>query len=156
MSETTDDRSAEEQGPAIPLWFLKLFTRFNVWVYRVSKGRWMNTLSGDPICLVTMTGARSGRERTIPLMFVPDGDDVLLVASQGGAPRHPIWYHNLVAHPEVTITQGGQRRQMQVTELAGDERAAAWPICVSHYAPYAEYQTRTQRQIPVFRCTPIH
>ncbi len=157
MSETPSDAAAvEEQGPAMPLWFLKRFTRLNVWVYRASRGRLMNSLAGDPICLVTMTGARSGRERTIPLMFVPDGEDVLLVASQGGAPRHPAWYHNLVAHPEVTITLGGQSRQMQVTELADDARAQAWPICVSHYAPYADYQTRTRRQIPVFRCTPLH
>ncbi len=151
---TTESSAQTEQGPAIPTWFLKIFTRFNVWVYRLSRGRLMNRLGGDPICLVEMTGARSGRQRTIPLMYVPDGEDVLLVASQGGAPRHPVWYHNLVAHPQVTITEGGRRRAMTARQLAGEERAAAWPICVEHYSPYAEYQTRTQREIPVFRCEP--
>ncbi|MCR9277061.1 MAG: nitroreductase family deazaflavin-dependent oxidoreductase [Pseudomonadaceae bacterium] len=151
-SENTD--ASGEQGPAIPKWILKAFTRLNVAVYRASNGRLMNKLAGDPICLVEMTGAKSGQARTIPLMYVPDGDAFLLVASQGGAPKHPVWYHNLIAHPDIHITQGGARRALRARELSGEERALAWPICVQHYAPYADYQTRTQRLIPVFRCEP--
>jgi len=143
-----------EAGPAMPRGFLKAFTRLNVWVYRASGGRLMSKLAGDPICLVTMTGARSGRERTIPLMYVPYRDGVLLVASQGGAPTHPVWYHNLIAHPDVVVEQGGQRMALRARVLTGEERAAAWPVCVSHYAPYAAYQTRTNREIPVFFCEP--
>ena len=146
--------SKEEAGPAIPRAFLKAFTRLNVWVYRVSKGRLMNTLGGDPICLVNMTGAKSGRPRTIPLMYVPYQNGVLLVASQGGAPNHPVWYHNLVKYPHVVVEQGGRKLELTARILEGAERDAAWPVCVEHYEDYADYQARTNRQIPVFFCEP--
>ncbi|MEE2783519.1 MAG: nitroreductase family deazaflavin-dependent oxidoreductase [Pseudomonadota bacterium] len=138
-----------------PRWLLKLFTRLNVWIYRISNGRWLNEFNGDPICLVEMIGAKSRKKRTIPLMYVPDGEDVLLVASQGGAPTHPIWYYNLTTNPQVWITQDKKRRAMTAHELIGESRLAAWPVCVSYYAPYAEYETRTDRTIPVFRCIEI-
>ena len=154
MSNASNEDNRSEQGPVMPRWFLKTMTRINVLVYRASNGRLMNTLAGDPICLVEMTGVRSGRTRTIPLMYVPDGDDILLVGSQGGAPTNPLWVNNLLAHPDISITQGGQVRAMRARQLAGEERTAAWPICVQHYGPYADYQLRTQREIPVFRCEP--
>ncbi len=138
----------------MPRWALKTFTRINVWVYQLSGGRLMNRLAGDPICLVTMTGAKSGSRRTIPLMYVPHERGVLLVASQGGAPRHPVWYNNLIAHPDVVVTVDGSKRNLRARELQGEERAKAWPVCVAHYAPYEDYQKRTQRQIPVFYCEP--
>lgn len=144
-----------DQGRPPPRWFLKAMTRINVWVYRMSGGRLMSTLAGAPICLVTMTGAKSGRQRTIPLMYVPDGDSVLLVASQGGAPTHPTWYLNLVAHPDVTVEQGGRVRALRARRVSAEEKARLWPICVSHYAPYDRYQQRTARDIPVFRCEPV-
>lgn len=139
------------QGP--PRW-LKAFTRLNVWVYRLSGGRLMNSIAGDPICLVTMTGAKSGRRRTIPLMYVPYGEGVILVASQGGAPSHPAWYHNLLAHPDIEVEQGGQRRRLRARLADTDEKAKLWPICVEHYAPYEEYQQKTTRDIPLFVCEP--
>jgi len=147
-------RGAADQGRPPPRWLLKTFTRINVWIYRLSGGRLMNKLAGDPICLVTMTGAKSGRRRTIPLMYVPDGDSLLLVASQGGAPTHPTWYYNLMAHPDITVEQGGRVRSLRARRVSGDEKARLWPICVSHYAPYEQYQQRTDRDIPVFRCEP--
>lgn len=150
MSENT----IEEQGPVTPRWIVLAMTRLNIFVYRLSKGRFMNRLGGGPICLVEMTGAKSGRKRTIPVMYVPDGDDVLVVASIGGAPKNPIWYGNLVTNPEVRIIQGGRTRTMKARQLDGVERDQAWPICVSHYPPYDEYKLRTNRQIPVFRCEP--
>jgi deazaflavin-dependent oxidoreductase (nitroreductase family) len=152
--DNTENAEKVEAGPAMPRGFLKAFTRLNVWVYRASGGRLMNKLAGDPICLVTMTGARSGRVRTIPLMYVPYRDGVLLVASQGGAPSHPVWYHNLVAHPDIIVVQGGRTRNLSARVLSGAERADAWPVCVEHYAPYADYQERTNREIPVFYCGP--
>lgn len=143
-----------DAGRPPPRWVLKAFTRLHVWVYRLSGGRLMHTLGGDEICLVTMKGARTGRQRTIPLMYVPDGDSVLLVASQGGAPRHPAWYANLVAHPEITVEQGGRVRALRARQVGAEEKARLWPICVAHYAPYQAYQQRTDRDIPVFRCEP--
>ncbi|MEJ2088229.1 MAG: nitroreductase family deazaflavin-dependent oxidoreductase [Gammaproteobacteria bacterium] len=151
----TDDTTRVDTGRPPPRWVLKAFTRLNVIVYRLSGGRLMNTLAGDPICLVTMTGARSGRSRTIPLMYIPDGDSVLLVASQGGAPTHPVWYHNLVAHPDIQVEEGGHRRSLRARLVGPEEKARLWRICVAHYAPYEDYQQRTDRDIPVFRCEPV-
>ena len=149
-----DVAAVATEGRPPPRWLLKAFTRINVWVYRLSGGRLMNKLGGDPICLVAMTGASSGRRRVVPLMYVPCGDSVALVASQGGAPRHPVWYYNLKAYPDIVIEQGGRRRQMRAREVDGEEKARVWPVCVQHYAPYADYQKRTVRQIPVFLCEP--
>lgn len=147
------EQSPTHTGQAPPRW-LKAFTRINVWVYRLSGGRVMNTIAGDPICLVTMTGAKSGRRRTIPLMYVPHGDGVILAASQGGAATHPAWYHNLVAHPEIEVEQSGQRTKLRARLADADEKAKLWPICVEHYAPYDEYQRKTTRDIPLFVCEP--
>ena len=152
---TAPETTAVDRGRPPPRWLLKALTRLNVWVYRASGGRLMSTLEGDPICLVTMTGAKSGKLRTIPLMYVPDGDSVLLVASQGGAPTHPTWYYNLMAHPDITVEQGGQVRRLKARRVSAEEKARLWPICVSHYTPYEQYQQRTERDIPVFRCEPI-
>ena len=149
------DTQTTSLGKPPPKGVLKFFTRLNVWVYRLSGGRLMNKLGGDPICLITMLGARSGKRRTIPLMYVPHGDAILLVASQGGMPKHPVWYHNLVANPEITAEQGGILRKLRAREVGGEEKAQLWPICVEHYADYAIYQQRTSRPIPVFICEPV-
>jgi F420H(2)-dependent quinone reductase len=135
--------------------FMKAYTRLNVWVYRASNGRLMNKFpNGSPICLVTMTGRRSGRKRTIPLIHVPDGDKVILVASQGGMSINPLWYHNIKANPLVGITADGVTRSM-VAHLANDEeKAAVWPVAVAVYPDFNEYQARTERNIPVFICSP--
>ncbi len=115
----------------------------------------MNRLAGDPICLVTMKGAKSGKQRTIPLMYVPYQAGLLLVASQGGAPRNPVWYNNLIKHPEIEVEEGGVHRKLHAQVLDGEARSAAWKVAVEHYNPYEEYQQRTQREIPVFYCRPL-
>ncbi|MBL6687524.1 MAG: nitroreductase family deazaflavin-dependent oxidoreductase [Pseudomonadales bacterium] len=137
-----------------PRWLLKLFTRINVWVYRGSGGRLMNRLAGRPICLVETMGRRSGKRIRIPLMYVPEGDRIYLVASQGGAPRHPVWFYNLTANPKVIIEAEGVRRSMTAEVLAGAARDKAWQRCVECYPDYETYRTRTERQIPVFECRP--
>jgi|TARA_B110000093_G_C12837484_1_gene353824 deazaflavin-dependent oxidoreductase (nitroreductase family) len=139
-------------GVPPPRWVLKIFTKINVIVYKLSGGRLMDKLSGMPILLVEMKGVRSGKKRTIPLMCVPHGDGFLLVASQGGAPKHPVWHHNLVAYPDVRITFGGQTRSMNARRLLDEEKAQLWPVCCKHYPPYQNYQARTDRNIPVFLC----
>ncbi|TNF79414.1 MAG: nitroreductase family deazaflavin-dependent oxidoreductase [Gammaproteobacteria bacterium] len=144
----------EDLGRPPPRWLLKALTRLNVFVYRASGGRLMNKLGGDPICLVNMTGAKTSQPRTIPLMYVPDGDSILLVASQGGAPTHPVWYHNLVAYPDVVVEEGGRQLELRARLVDAEEKARLWPICVAHYQPYEDYQRRTDRDIPVFRCEP--
>jgi len=148
------DATPAGSGSPPPRWLVKGFTRLHVLIHRLSGGRLMNEVGGDKVCFVTMTGAKSGKKRTLPLMYVPHGEDVLLVASQGGAPRDPVWAHNLRAHPEVEIVQDGQRRQMRAREARPEEKPALWPVCDQHYAPYAEYRTRTPRDIPIFICEP--
>ena len=148
MSEEVNTKT----GALPPRWVLKLFTKVNVIVYKLTRGRLMNKLSGMPILLVEMKGARSGKKRTIPLMYVPHGDGFLLVASQGGAPKHPVWYHNLVAYPDVCITYGGQTRPMNARRVRDEEKAQLWPVCCEYYPPYQDYQARTDRNIPIFLC----
>ena len=134
--------------------FIRLFTRLNVLVYRLTGGRMMNQAEGAPICLVTMTGARSNKRKTIALMYTPHGEDVLLVASMGGAPKHPLWYFNLLAHPDIEIQVGSNKRRMRAHQASAEEKAKLWPIAVANYPSFATYQTRTDRDIPVMVCTP--
>ena len=150
MNDATDKT---DKGSPPPRWFLKLFTKINVFVYKTSKGRWFSEAAGGPIILVEMTGARSGRIITIPVMYVPYQDGFLLVGSQGGAPKHPVWYHNLIKHPEVRITFKGETTPMTARLATDEERAEVWPICCEYYPPYQAYQGRTDRNIPVFICS---
>ena len=113
--------SAQPKDP--PKWLLKLISGINVFVYKLSGGRMMRTLNGSPICLVTMTGRKSGRILTKPLMYTPHGGDVLIVASLGGAPNHPIWYHNLVANPAITIQVGREVRKRRARQANATEKA---------------------------------
>ncbi|MBB0968047.1 nitroreductase family deazaflavin-dependent oxidoreductase [Dietzia aerolata] len=137
-------------------------SRVNTWAYRVSGGRvggnWRvgsALRSPVPVCLVTTTGRRSGEPRTVPLLHIPDGDRVLLVASQGGLPKHPAWYFNVKADPEVTVQVGRRVRSMTAREASPAERAELWPRLVERYADFAEYQANTSRVIPVVICEPV-
>src|SRR5438270_12790095 len=121
--------------------------------YEASGGQRANTLrdTGLPVIIVTTRGNKSGKVRKMALMRVEHDGDYALVASMGGAPKNPVWYYNLQANPdEVTIQDGADRFEAEVRELSGDERSVWWKRAVAAYPPYAEYQTRTDRQIPVF------
>lgn len=142
-------------GAGPPRWAIKAMTRTHVFLNRLTGGRWFNSLRGDDVCFVTMKGAKSGRTLTIPLMYVPYREGVLLVASLGGAPRHPVWYHNLVKHPEISVTHRGRRMKLRARLARPEEKPALWPICDKHYAPYADYRKRTTREIPIFVCEPM-
>lgn len=126
-----------------------------MWLHRLSGGRLLNGFGGDDVCFVTMMGARSGRELTIPLMYVPYREGALLVASQGGAPTHPAWYFNLVKHPDIAVSHRGRAMKLRARLAAADEKASLWAICDKHYRPYADYRERTQREIPIFVCEPV-
>ena len=131
------------------------WVRDQVALYEGSGGTQGTTLRGLPVIVLTSLGARSGKVRKTPLMRVEHGGEYALVASQGGLPRHPVWYHNLKADPDaVTIQDGPEPFAVRVRELTGDERVAWWERAVAAYPPYAEYQKRTERQIPVFVATP--
>ena len=132
------------------------WVRDQVAAYEASGGRRANTLTdtGLPIVIVTTRGNKSGKIRKTPLMRVEHDGDYALVASKGGAPEHPVWYYNLMADPEsVAIQDGPEPFAVAVRELDGDERALWWERAVAAYPPYAEYQERTTRTIPVFLAT---
>jgi deazaflavin-dependent oxidoreductase (nitroreductase family) len=133
------------------------WVRRQVEEYEASGGTRANTLrdTGLPIVVVTTRGNKSGKLRKTPLMRVEHEGEYALVASQGGAPKHPVWYWNLTADPEaVTIQDGPEPFDVRVRELEdGPERDAWWARAVEAYPPYAEYQERTDRRIPVFVAT---
>ena len=109
-----------------------------------------NTLRGRPIILLTTVGAKTGKLRKNPLMRIEHDGEYAVVASQGGAPTHPVWYHNLVAHPQVELQDGPVRKDYTARLVTGDERAEWWDYAVATWPTYGEYQTRTDREIPVF------
>jgi F420H(2)-dependent quinone reductase len=104
---------------------------------------------GPPMLLLDHVGAKSGTQRTTPLVYVEDGRDVVVVASKGGHPKHPAWYHNLLAHPETTVQIGRERRAVRARVAGPDERARLWPEAVATYGGYSGYQERTDREIPL-------
>lgn len=107
-------------------------------------------MQGRPIVVVSMRGARTGALRKVPLMRVEHGGRYALVGSQGGSPKHPLWVHNLRAHPEVILQDGTRSATYQAHELSGPEREEWWTRAVDAFPPYADYQTKTDRLIPVF------
>ena len=112
--------------------------------------------TGLPVIIVTNQGRRTGAVRKTPLMRAVDGNNYILVASQGGAPKHPVWYHNLKAEPNVEIRDGVNVHPMRVREVAdAAERQRLWDIAVAAFPPYQEYQDKTARVIPVFLAEPI-
>jgi deazaflavin-dependent oxidoreductase (nitroreductase family) len=127
----------------------------HVAVYRATGGLVGHRLPGSPpMLLLDHRGARSGRQRTTPLVYFPDGDDTVIVASKGGNPRHPAWYHNLLAHPDTTIQVGSRRRPVRARVATDAERERLWPKAVETYPGYAGYQRRTTREIPLVILTP--
>jgi F420H(2)-dependent quinone reductase len=129
------------------------WVRDQVEAYERSGGREANTLrdTGLPIVVVTTRGNKTGQVRKTPLMRVEHDGEYALVASLGGAPRHPVWYYNLKADPtSVTVQDGAEPFPVEVRELDGNERALWWERAVAAYPPYVEYQARTERVIPVF------
>ncbi len=119
-------------------------------VYRLSQGLVGHRFPGTPpMLLLDHVGAKSGTKRTSPLVYVSDGDNVVLVASKGGHPRHPGWYHNLRAHPEATVQIGRERRLVRARVAGPAERKRLWPKALETYSGYDGYQKRTEREIPL-------
>ena len=120
-------------------------------VMRLSGGRTTAAalFSGLPVVTVTTIGAKSGRPRSVPLVAVPDGDRLILIASNWGQAKHPAWYYNVKAHPDVTVTAGGETRRYVAREVMGEERAACWARAVAVYPGYEGYAARAGREIPV-------
>ncbi|MFA4082008.1 nitroreductase family deazaflavin-dependent oxidoreductase [Mycobacteroides salmoniphilum] len=113
------------------------------------------TIADMPVILLTSLGAKSGKLRKIALMRVEHDGAYAIVASLGGAPKNPVWYYNVKENPLVELQDGSTTKDYQAREVFGDEKAPWWDRAVEAYPPYAEYQTKTDRQIPVFVLTPV-
>lgn len=133
------------------------WVRDQVELYESSGGTKGTTLrdTGLPVVIITNRGATSGKVRKTPLMRVEHEGSYAAVASQGGAPTHPTWYANLVAHPHVEVQDGPQKWDMQAREVHGEEREQWWERAVAAFPPYADYQRKTERQIPVLVLEPL-
>ena len=136
--------------------FMKVMAAVNVWLFRTTGGRlgshWRigaGLRNPVPICLLEHTGRKTGQARTTPLVYLTDGERIVVVASQAGRAENPMWFHNVCADPEVAVVIGRKRRQMRAHVADDAERAVLWPRLVDLYADYASYQSWTDRVIPV-------
>ena len=129
------------------------FNRSVIDEFRANAGKLSGGLADKPVVLVTMTGARSGREICKPLLHIRDGDDIVIIASNGGAPRHPAWYHNLVANPLVTVESGADRWPATAVLAEGEDRRRLFDRLAStpQMAEYADRVKDVSREIPIFR-----
>jgi F420H(2)-dependent quinone reductase len=134
---------------------MSLFIALNIWLYRLSGGRVMGTMRGAPILLLTTTGRKSGRRRTVPLLYLKDEGTFVIVASFAGAPKHPAWYLNLQADSKVNLQVGSRRFDGAARRASVDEKARLWPRLLAIYPQYADYQKRTPRDIPVVIVSPM-
>ena len=130
------------------------FTGAHVALYRASGGRIGGTYRGAPVLLLHHLGRRSGQERVSPLLYLRDGADLVIVASKGGSHKHPMWWLNLREMSETTVQVGAERQRVAVHQASSDETAELWPRLVELYPPYADYQARSSRDIPVIRLSP--
>jgi len=124
----------------------------HAFLYRKSGGRIGHHVPGvgSPMLLLDHVGAKSGAKRTSPLLYIPDGEDVVIVASKGGFPKHPAWYHNLMANPDTTVQIGSEHRLVHARTASAEERERLWPRVVKAYGGYADYQARSKgREIPL-------
>jgi deazaflavin-dependent oxidoreductase (nitroreductase family) len=150
------NRALERAGRQRPVtWFLvNIGGRIDPILMRLTGGRLKSTMNA-PTVVLTHTGAKSGKQRKTPLAYFTDGDDVILIASKGGAEHNPAWYHNVRANPEVELWNSGGGGRYRAREAEGDERRRLWELTTSFNAGYADYQERTERAIPVIVCSPL-
>jgi deazaflavin-dependent oxidoreductase (nitroreductase family) len=128
---------------------IRIISAIHLFLYRLTRGKIGGKMSGVECLLLTTVGRKSGKQRTTPLLYGRDGDHLILVASKGGAPDHPLWYTNLKANPEVNVQVGGDKLGMRARDAAPDERQRLWDLMVERWKGYADYQTKTTREIPV-------
>ncbi|GAC68095.1 nitroreductase family deazaflavin-dependent oxidoreductase [Gordonia soli] len=155
-----DNRPDQLDSPVVAT-LIKWGSRANTRLYQATGGRlgktWrVGAAMRKPVevCLLTSTGRKSGQPRTVPLLFLRDDERVVVVASQGGLPKNPAWYHNVVANPQVTIQIGSQKLDLHAREADDAERDRLWPRLVELYADFDTYSAWTDRRIPVIICEP--
>ena len=124
-------------------------------IYRASEGRVWGKMFGGNVLLLNTTGRKSGQRRTTPLLYLRDGEDFVVIASNGGAPKHPAWYLNLKANPETTVELGDREVLVRAEEASSEEKARLWPKVVEMYSGYEGYRRKTDREIPLIFLHPI-
>jgi deazaflavin-dependent oxidoreductase (nitroreductase family) len=153
MSRKPRPWTPAEVAIANPL--IRVMSMVNTWVYRATGGRVGGTFRrGAPVMLLTVTGRRTGRRLTVPLLYLRDGERIVCVGSKGGMDHHPLWYLNLEANPEAEVEIGRVVTKVRAHTATAAERAALWPKLVAMYPDYADYQARTKREIPVVVLSP--
>ena len=154
MSEHRDAPTSRSSGEP-PAAVFRLMGTAHTFLYRVTGGKLCGRVFNSPVLLLETVGRKSGKRRTPPLLYLGDGDRLVLVASKGGAPRHPDWWLNLRSGPRTTVQVGRRRMTVEAEEVSGPERDRLWPLLTRMYPAYAEYQKRTAREIPVVVLRPI-
>ncbi len=129
--------------------FANTVVRFHVAIYRLSRGKFGGTLVGAPVLLLDHVGRRSGKRRTVALLFLREGEDLVVVASRGGSDAPPAWWLNLKANPQTSVQVGRARFPVIARTASTEERAKLWPRVVDMYSDYETYQQRTEREIPL-------
>ena len=130
-------------------------TKLHALVYRATKGKVGGQLVGSPVLLLTTTGRKSGKEHTVPLLYLADGEDLVVVGSNGGTDTHPAWWLNLRATPEARVEIGDRKLRVWAEKADPEEKERLWPRLVAMYPTYQDYQRRTDREIPVVLLKPI-
>jgi len=157
MSEALVEPAPALRGrpyPAHVAFLQRLVTTTHTAAYRLTGGAIGGTIAGLPMLLLTTIGRRTNQLRTAPLLYLRDGDDLVIVASNGGAAKHPTWWLNLQSRPRALVQVDDQRFAVQAQQAPATERARLWPLLVALYPPYAQYQARTARPIPVIVLRP--
>ncbi|MGF1470186.1 MAG: nitroreductase family deazaflavin-dependent oxidoreductase [Rubrobacteraceae bacterium] len=154
MATNTGKTSRGRAYPPMADKMFRLVSAAHTFVYRTTRGRVAGRMQGSPVLLLATRGRKTGKERTVPLLYLPDGPNMVIVASKGGAAKHPAWWLNLRANPEAEAQVGGRRLRVVAEETGGQDRRRLWAKLVAMYPGYADYQRRTEREIPVVRLRP--
>lgn len=134
--------------------FIKWMSRANAWLYKLSDGKLGGSFQGSTVALVTTIGRKTGRTRVVPLLYLREGDRVVLMASHGGRDTHPLWYLNLKSDPNVQVQIKRETLSLRARDATPDERDEYWPRLVQMYPSFADYQSWTDRVIPMVVCEP--
>jgi deazaflavin-dependent oxidoreductase (nitroreductase family) len=150
-----DQTKLRPQPGKVAVQIQRFITGVHTRLFRLSSGKIGGRMAGCPVLLLTTKGRKTGKERVTPLLYIPDNENFVLIASNGGVPNHPAWYWNMQANPEVAVEVGGRKLRVRAEDVSGAERERLWAKAVSMYASYADYQKRTERQIPVVILRPV-
>ncbi|MGP0101550.1 MAG: nitroreductase/quinone reductase family protein [Solirubrobacteraceae bacterium] len=148
------DRAYARLSMFMPAGALRALGKLNVPIYRATRGRLLSKVGRAPVLLLTSTGRRSGQQRTAPVLYLAEGERLVVIGSNAGNERAPAWSHNLTANPDAEVQIRGRRRQVRARVAEGEERAELWRKMNEQYAGFAQYDENTSREIPVFVLEP--